>query len=105
MIDTEITLNAVSKVTGISEGKILSRSRLWPLIEARMLLVLSLSRIGQDDQMIADLLGRNRTTILHLRHNAENYIEISKTFKDKFDKVSSLYDTAKSIRSSKDIRS
>lgn len=97
MQDSEIVLNAVYRVTGVSKTKILSRSRLWPIVEARMLFVLIFARLGQDDQQTAWMLDRDRTTILNARHKAEDYIEISKSFSDKFNKIKEIYETAKSI--------
>lgn len=97
MQDSEIVWSMVSRVTGISKTKMLSRSRLWPIVEARMLFVLTLSSLGHDDQCSACLLKRNRTTILKARHNAEDYIGISKAFKEKYNKIKTLYDTAKSV--------
>ncbi len=97
MKDYEIVQAAVCRVTGISKTKLLSRSRRWHIIEARMLFVLFLSRLGKDDQRLACLLGRDRTTVLKARHNAEDYILISKSFNDKFSKIKEFYGTAKSV--------
>lgn len=97
MQDTEIVLNAIYRVTGISKTKMCSRSRLWPIVEARMLCVLFFSLLGMDDQQTAWLLERDRTTILSARHKAEEYIRISKSFLDKFNKIKELYGTAKSV--------
>ena len=93
MQEIENTFNAVYKVTGVCRTKVLSRSRTWPIQEARMLFVLFLARRGHDDQKIAMVLERNRTTILKARHNAENYIKISSSFFDKFQKVTKVYAT------------
>lgn len=97
MSDSEIVFNAVSNVTGVSKTKMLSRSRLWPIVEARMLFILLCSRLGQDDLTMAWTLKRVRTTILSARHKAEDYISISKSFSDKFNKISQIYATAKSV--------
>lgn len=91
MSDYENAFNAVYKVTGICQTKVRSRSRVWPVQEARLLFVLFLSRNGYDDQKIAWALERNRTTILHTRHTAENYIKVSGSFHDKFRKITKLY--------------
>lgn len=97
MQDSEIVFAAVYNVTGVSKTKMLSRSRLWPAVEARMLFVLLCARLGQDDQTIAWSLQRDRTTILSARHKAEDYINISKSFSDKFNKLTECYATAKSV--------
>lgn len=97
MSDSEIVLNAVSRVTGVSKTKMLSRSRLWPIVEARMLFVLFFAHLGLDDQKTAYMLNRDRTTILNARHRAEDYIGISKTFLEKFNKIKEIYGTAKSV--------
>ena len=87
MQDFEHAFNAVYTVTGICRTKVRSRSRTWPIQEARMLFVLFLARRGHDDQKIAMALDRNRTTILKARHTAEDYIKVSSSFFDKFQKV------------------
>lgn len=97
MPDSEIVFAAVYNVTGVSKTKMLSRSRLWPAVEARMLFVLFCARLGQDDQTTAWSLQRDRTTILSARHKAEDYISISKSFSDKFNKLTEYYATAKSV--------
>lgn len=97
MQDSEIVLDAVYRVTGISKTKMLSRSRLWPIVEARMLFVPFFARLGQDDQQTAWVLDRDRTTILNARHKAEEYIGISKAFNDKFNKIKEIYGSAKSV--------
>lgn len=95
MSDYEITFNAVHKVTGISKTKICSRSRVWPVHEARMLFVLWLSRQGHDDQRLAWTLDRNRSTICKTRSYAEDYIKISSSFHDKYKKIAKLYEVGK----------
>ena len=91
MTEFENTFNAVYKVTGICRTKVRSRSRTWPIQEARMLFVLFLARRGHDDQRIAWALERNRTTVLKARHTAEDYIKVSSSFFDKFQNVSKVY--------------
>ncbi len=98
MQDSEIVLDAICRITGVSKTKILSRSRLWPIVEARMLFVLFFARLGQNDQMTAFMLDRDRTTILNARHKAEDYIGISKSFLDKFNKLKEIYEVTKSVR-------
>lgn len=93
----EIVYDAIYRVTGISRTKMRSRSHLWPIVEARMLFVLFFARFGHADQSTAEELGRDRTTILNARHKAEGYISISKSFKDKFNKIKEIYDRAKSV--------
>lgn len=91
MKETENIMDAVTKVTGICKRKMLSRSRLWPIVEARMLFVLFMSRTGHIDEVTASALGRNRTTILKTRHTAESYVTVSKSFQDKYAKLSAQY--------------
>lgn len=88
---------AVHHVTGVTKAKITSRSRRWPIVEARMLVVLLLSRLGYDDLKIALAIERNRTTILKSRHHAEDYLSVSAIFRYKFLKISELYEDSKSI--------
>lgn len=95
MTDSEKVLKAVCKVTGICKTKLLSRSRLWPIVEARLLLILFLSRTGYNDQRIAWIINRDRTTVLKGRHTAEDYIIVSSSFEQKFQKVANYYETGK----------
>lgn len=97
MKNYEIVYDAIYRATGISKAKMLSRSRIWPIVEARMLFVLFFSRLGHDDQSLSFELGRERTTILNARRKAEDYITISITFADKFNKIKELYESAKSV--------
>lgn len=97
MQDSEIVLNAIYRVTGISKSKLISRSRLWRIVEARMLYVLFFARQGQDDQSTAWQLCRDRTTILNARHKAEAYISISKSFNEKFNRIKEIYGNEKSV--------
>ena len=97
MSKTEMIFAAVARVTGVSKNKMLSRSRSWPEVEARMLFVLLCASFGQDDQTTAWTLQRDRTTILNSRHKAEEYISISKSFKDKYNKIKEIYEAAKSV--------
>lgn len=97
MIDFDNAFRSVTSVTGISRTKILSPSRVWEIQEARMLFVLLNSRLGQPDSTIALVLKRNRTTVLKSRHAAEEYITISRSFSEKFTKISAAYDRLSQI--------
>lgn len=97
MSEFEIILNAVCRVTGISKSAIVGGSRTWPVVEARLLLVLFYSRLGLDDFKAACELKRDRTTILKARHTAEGYISNSKSFQNKFNRIKEIYETAKSV--------
>lgn len=87
MTNPEPIFAAVTKVTGVSKAKMLSKSRKWPVVEARMLFTLLASKLGQKDHQIAWLLKRARPTILHARHHAQDYITLSKSFCNKFNKI------------------
>ena len=95
MNEYKIAFDAVREITGIFKSKILSRSRVWSLVEARMLFVLLLSRQGVCDQKIAWILDRTRPTILAIRHNAENYIKQSRVFADKYALIKQVYESCK----------
>ena len=75
----------------------LSRSRLWPIVEARMLFILFQSRRGITDEKIAWALGRKRPSIVKSRHAAVNYIGYSRTFKEKFSKLEKVYADTQSL--------
>lgn len=98
MQDYEYVLNAIHSVTGISAAKILSPSRKWPVVEARMLFVLFTSRRGMRDEKIGFIINRHRTTVHFIRHRGEDYIDISKAFSDKYFNVKEIYDREKQIR-------
>lgn len=84
-------MDIVCKVTGISKKKLLSRLRLWPVVEARMLYMLFCSRKGYNDQQIAWALDRDRTTVLKSRKTAEGYIKLNRGFEEKYNKISEIY--------------
>lgn len=83
-------LDAVAKITGISRKKILSESRLWPVVEARMISILVFNSLGLADMKIAWFLNRGRSSVCKSRHNAQNLLEYSKTFQGKLQKVQSI---------------
>lgn len=91
MTDSEIVMDIVSKVTGISKKKMLSKLRQWPVVEARMLYMLFCSRKGYTDQQIAWALSRNRTTVLKSRVKAEDYLKVSRVFAEKYNKIKEKY--------------
>lgn len=100
MTNNEIAISVVSKVTGVAKSTILSSSRVWPAVEARMLIVLVLSYDGATDEATSWVLNRKRGAILKARHSALNALELSKVFREKFNRVKSMYDDQKSLRTS-----
>lgn len=86
---------AVAKVTGISRTRLLSDSRLWPVVEARMLSAIALNRLGLVDEKIATMLNRGRSTMCKSRHAGEDLLQVSKTFKDKFQKLQTILNPQK----------
>lgn len=98
MTNNEIAIAVVSKITGVATSTILSPSRKYRAVEARMLIVMLLSRDGASDEAISWVLKRKRGAILKSRHNAMSILEYSKVFRDKFSKVSELYERQKSLR-------
>ena len=102
MYDYDNAFNAVARITGISKRKILSAARIWKIHEARMLFVLLISRLGREDNKIALVLNRSRTTILKTRHKAEEYMTVSRTFSDKFNQISQTYAISSQTRNSQE---
>lgn len=98
MSNNEIAISVVSKLTGVSKKTILSPSRQWPAVEARMLIVLLLSYDGATDESTSWVLNRKRCAILKARHNALATKDISKVFRDKFNRAKAAYDEQKSLR-------
>ncbi|WP_300505339.1 hypothetical protein [uncultured Duncaniella sp.] len=98
MTNNEIAITVVSKVTGVAKSTILSSTREYRAVESRMLIVLLLSRDGASDGTISWVLNRKRVTILKARHNALSSLEYSKAFRDKYHRISHLYEQQKSLR-------
>lgn len=98
MDNKEIAIAVVSKVTGVAKSTILSRTREWPAVEARQLVILLLARDGVTDEAISWMLNRGRCAILKSRHNANDALRFSKLFREKFDKSSEMYEHQKSLR-------
>lgn len=100
MTQTDIAISAVCKVNEISRMRLFSSSRIYPCMESRMMLVALLSHIGQTDLLISMRLKRHRTSILYLRHRAEDMLSTNAIFKNKFNLALELYNVryAESIR-------
>lgn len=98
MTDHEIAIHSVSRITGVSTSRILSRSREWPVVEARRIVVLILHEEGLPDLTISYVLRRGRGAILKIRHVATDYRDVSKVFNDKYLKSKNLYEHEKSLR-------
>lgn len=58
-------LTEVSEATGISISRILGRSRVRPVVEARQLVCHVLYRHGMSYPQIGRLINRDHTTVLH----------------------------------------
>lgn len=92
---SDTVFDAVTKVTGISHTRLLSESRLWPVVEARMLSAIVLNRLGLVDTKIGSMLNRGRSTVCKSRHAGEDLLQVSKTFKDKFQKLQTILNPQK----------
>jgi len=98
MTNNEIAIAVVSRITGVAKSRILSPSRVWPAVEARMLIVLLLHYDGATDEAISWVLNRKRGAILKSRHHAFDSLEFSKVFRDKFNRAKTKYEEQKSLR-------
>ena len=98
MLNIEIVWDAIHRVTKISRENMLSPSRRWPDVEARMLFMLFLSRRGETHEKISLFLGRKRCTITQSLHKAEDYYMMSKSFQEKYTKLKNLYEESQSVR-------
>lgn len=98
MDNKEIALTVVSKITGVSKSTILSRTRVYPAVEARQFIVLLLSRDGATDETISWVLNRGRVAVLNSRHHANDALQFSRLFREKFAKISEMYEHQKSLR-------
>ena len=92
---SDSVLDAVTKVTGISRTRLHSKSRLWPVVEARMLAAIVFNRLGLVDARIAWLLNRGRSSMCKSRHAGEDLLQVSKTFQDKFQKIQNILNPQK----------
>lgn len=81
---------AVNVVTGISRQMLVSESRVWHISEARLLCILFLYKIGLNDEKIAYMLNRGRSNICKCRHTAGNLYDVSKSFRDKYNKIQKI---------------
>lgn len=88
--DVMTAIAAAAKVTKTSPAKIKSESRIWPVVEARMLTVLALHDLGLSDYKIACLINRGRSSVCKSRKTARLLLNLSKTFQAKYQKISSL---------------
>lgn len=100
MDNIEIAINTVSKVMRVSTKTILSQSRKFNAVECRMLVMLILKKEGLSDEVIGWALNRSRVAILHSRRVAQNTLDYSKSFREKFNKAYEIYKTSKSLRAS-----
>lgn len=90
VITADTVIDAVTKVTGISRKRIQSESRLWPVVEARMISVLVLNSLGLADMKIAWIIKRGRSAVCKSRHSAQTLLGYSKIFRDRLEKVQSI---------------
>lgn len=98
MTDNEIAIKVVSKVTGLTATKILSASRKWPEVEARMLIIRLLFEDGLKDEHISCSLKRCRIAIYRARQRASEWLSLSMAFRMKYDRAKKLYEQEKSLR-------
>ena len=93
MVKPDKLLEAVSHVTQLPESEIVSPSRMWPLVQARMLFVLYASRNGCRDSFSTSPLHRARPTIFAIRRSARNYIAMSVSFQERYNQVAEYYES------------
>lgn len=91
MNDPEKTFAAVAQITGITKEQLLPPGRRWPLVEARMLFVLSRRLQGATFETIARELHRSHPAIVHAHHTALDYLPKSKTFQRKHNQIKALH--------------
>ena len=82
----ERALAATARVTRVSRRQIVGRRRNMPYVEARRLLILTLWH-RYTDQMIADYMKRSRVTIFLTRRGAIEYMLMSRTFANKYERI------------------
>lgn len=95
MTKQEKILGIVADATGIPKEQIRSRSRVWPLAEARLLYVLKCSAEGIPDGQMAKEIDRARVTMLKLRQSASDYKQMNRSFAKKYNKIEELYEAEK----------
>lgn len=82
--------SAVYGATGVDYKMLASNSRLWYISEARLLSILFLYKLGLTDENIGYLLNRGRANICKCRHTAEDLIDVSSSFKEKYKQIENL---------------
>lgn len=102
MSDFEIALLSAGKASGSTVTGILSTSKRSHLVDGRRFVALLLKSDGYSDGAISHLLGRSRASVLHLRRTGLDFLNMSSSFRDQYQKCKDLYEKQKSLRVSQD---
>ena len=97
MKQARLILETVCHETGIRESQLLSSSRVYHLVVARMLVVLLLERRGFTDERISWILNRTRATITVMRHRAHDDLTYIRAFATRYEQIKNIIDNATSI--------
>ena len=90
IIPADKIIDTVATITGVSAGDILSDSRAWSAVEARMIIILLFKSLGLPDSRSAHILHRCRSSVCKSRISAQNLLDVSKTFQSKFKEAESI---------------
>lgn len=75
-------INAITKITHIGKDRLVSKSRLSPIVEARACIIYILVASGFSFTEIGRVFNRNHSTVLYSYKNIQNRLT-GESFKDK----------------------
>lgn len=85
-------IEAVCKESSLRESQLLSPSRIFPLVAARMLVILLLERRGYTDERIGWILNRARVTITSLRSKSHDELDTNPSFRHRYETLKQTTD-------------
>lgn len=83
----ELILKVVSETLGIPMEVLKSKTRKREVLDVRGICVLLIKqfKMVQNDQLVADMFGQNRTSIIHTRNTYTDLLDTSKSVKNKYE--------------------
>lgn len=90
-------IEAVCKEAGVRESQLLSASRVFPLVAARMFVILLMERRGYTDEKIGWILNRARVTITSLRAKSHNELDTNLSFRRRYEHIKNILDNEQPV--------
>lgn len=97
MTNAKKIIEAVCKESSVRESQLLSASRVFPLVAARMLVILLMERRGYTDEKIGWILNRARVTITSLRVKSHDELDTNPSFRQRYEKIKHSLDNEQSV--------